>query len=75
MLVEEAAKKLGMSTQTLRIALRQKLFPFGVGIKTSENRWTYYINEKRLEKYLEGKDDESEQIGDTNLSLLSTTAN
>lgn len=54
MLVSEAAKKLGMNTQTLRLALQQRLFPFGEAIKTSENRYTYYINEKRLERYLEG---------------------
>lgn len=54
MLVSEAAKKLDMNTQTLRLALQQRLFPFGVAVKTSENRFTYYINPKRLEKYLEG---------------------
>jgi hypothetical protein len=54
MLVEEAAKKLGMSTQTLRLALQQGKFNFGVAVKTSENRWTYYINPTRLQKYLEG---------------------
>ena len=54
MLVSEAAEKLGMNTQTLRLALQQRLFPFGVAVKTSENRWTYYINQKRLERYLEG---------------------
>lgn len=54
MLVSEAAKKLGMSTQTLRMALQQGLFPFGVAIKTSENRYTYKIFDNRLEKYLEG---------------------
>jgi hypothetical protein len=56
LLVSEAAEKLGMSTQTLRLALRQGLFNFGTAVKTSENRWTYYINPTRLEKYLEGKD-------------------
>lgn len=54
MLVSEAAKKLGMNTQTLRLALQQKLFPFGVAIKTSENRFTYYINENQLENYVKG---------------------
>ena len=54
MLVSDAAKKLGMNTQTLRLALQQRLFPFGEAIKTSENRYTYYINEKRLERYLGG---------------------
>ena len=41
-LVSEAAKQLGMSTQTLRLALQQGLFPFGCAIKTSTNRYTYY---------------------------------
>lgn len=54
MLVSEAAKKLGMSTQTLRLALQQGRFDFGTAIKTSERRWTYYINPNRLSQYLEG---------------------
>ena len=52
MLVSTAAKMIGMSTQTLRLALQQNLFDFGVAIKTSENRYTYYINEERLKEYL-----------------------
>lgn len=54
MLPEEAAKRLGMSTQTLRLALQQGLFPFGVAVRTSQKRYTYKIFETRLEKYLEG---------------------
>ena len=60
MLVSEAAKKLGMSAQTLRIALRQGKFPFGVAIKTSENRYTYYINELHFSNYLKGVPDDEE---------------
>ena len=56
MLVEHAAKKLGLSTQTLRLALQQGKFSFGVAVKTSENRYTYYINPARLEIYLRGAD-------------------
>lgn len=59
MLVSEAAKKLDMNTQTLRLALQQGLFPFGVAVKTSENRYTYKIFKNRLEKYLEGTDYET----------------
>ena len=63
-LPSEAAEKLGMSTQTLRIGLQQGLFPFGEAIKTTsaenskcgKDRWTYYINEERLNKYLEARD-------------------
>lgn len=54
MLVSEAAKQLEMNTQTLRLALQQGLFDFGVAVRTSPNRYTYYINESRLEKYLGG---------------------
>lgn len=56
MLVETAAKRLNMSPQTLRLALQQRVFPFGVAVKTSENRYTYKIFPKRLELYLEGAD-------------------
>ena len=55
MLVEDAAKKLQMNPQTLRLALQQGLFPFGVAVKTSENRYTYKIFDNRLEKYLKGE--------------------
>lgn len=56
MLVSQAAKELGMNTQTLRLALQQDKFPFGVAVKTSPNRWTYYINADRLKRYLEVRD-------------------
>lgn len=74
MLPEEAAKRLGMSTQTLRLALQQNLFPFGVAVKTSKNRYTYAIFETRLEKYLEGLDYETKNTnrndGSRNLNWL-----
>lgn len=60
MIVEDAAKILKMNPQTLRLALQQNLFPFGVAVKTSENRYTYKIFETRLEKYLEGTDYEKQ---------------
>ena len=59
MLVSEAAKQLGMTTQTLRMALQQSRFDFGTAVKTSEHRWTYYINERRFERYLEGESNAS----------------
>jgi hypothetical protein len=62
MRVDEAAKKLGMSTQTLRLALQQRLFPFGEAVKTSSNRYTYYISPRRLQLYLEGVEYERQVI-------------
>ena len=55
MLVSEAAKKLDMNTQTLRLGLQQHLFPFGEAILTSPNRYVYHINEAALDKYLKGE--------------------
>jgi hypothetical protein len=58
--VADAAKKLGMSAQGLRIALQRGRFSqFGVAWK-NEQKWSYYINRARLEQYLkaEGVNDE-----------------
>lgn len=52
MTINEAAKRLGLSPQSLRMALRQGLFDFGVAIKTSKHRYTYYINENKFKEYL-----------------------
>lgn len=59
MLVEDAAKRLSMNPQTLRLALQQGLMPFGVAVKTSPKRYTYKIFPERLEKYLKGMDYEN----------------
>ncbi len=41
-----AAKILGMTHTTVRKGLQQGVFPWGYTIKTSANRWTYFINAK-----------------------------
>ena len=52
--VKDASKLLGISEQGLRLALQQKLFSeFGVAVK-HKDEYSYYINRKRLERYLEG---------------------
>lgn len=55
LLVSDAAKKLGITPQTLRLGLQQDKFPFGTAIKTSQKRYVYYINEKLLLQYLGGE--------------------
>lgn len=54
--IQEAAKLLDISEQCLRVGLQQDKFPFGHAIKSSEKRFVYYINRKRLEVYLGGKE-------------------
>ena len=52
--IKDASKLLGISEQGLRLALQQRLFvEFGVAVK-HKDEYSYYINRKRLEKYLEG---------------------
>ena len=77
MLVSEAAKKLGMNTNTLRLALQQDLFPeFGKAILTTKaekssvgkQRYTYVIFPNKLEQYLKGKDYEKNSV-DTDIDL------
>lgn len=46
--VEKAAKLLQMNHNTVRKGLQQGVFPWGYAIKTSENRWCYFINAKRF---------------------------
>ena len=46
--VKIAAKLLGMNHNTVRKGLQQGVFPWGYAIKTSENRWCYFINAKRF---------------------------
>lgn len=48
MLPEEAAVFLGMDKGTVRKGLQQGVFPWGYAIKTSENRWAYFINAVRF---------------------------
>lgn len=48
MLVEDAARLLSMNQNTVRKGLQQGVFPWGYAIKTSENRWTYFINARRF---------------------------
>lgn len=53
--VEQAAKRLGVTPQFLRMGLRANKFPFGVAVKM-QKRWVYYINANRFERYLAGED-------------------
>lgn len=53
--VEQAAAKMGVTPQFLRLGLRAGRFPFGVAIKF-EKQWRYYINPIRFRKWMAGED-------------------
>ena len=50
LLPEVAAKYLGMDKGTVRRGLQQGVFPWGYAVRTSENRWAYFINARRFEE-------------------------
>lgn len=43
-----AAKLMHMNHNTVRKGLQQGVFPWGYAIRTSENRWVYFINAVRF---------------------------
>lgn len=51
--IREAAERMGIPEQGLRLALQQDRFSFGTAIQGK--RWRYYINRERFEKYLIGE--------------------
>lgn len=46
--INTAAKLLQMNHVTVRKGLQQGVFPWGYAIRTSDNRWVYFINAKRF---------------------------
>lgn len=50
--VNECAEILNIGEQTLREALKQGKFPFGVAVKTTEKRWTFWISKNKVEEYI-----------------------
>ncbi len=48
--VTVVAKVMHMNHNTVRKGLQQGVFPWGYGIKTSENRWVYFINALRFQE-------------------------
>lgn len=49
--VAEAARRLGVSQQFIRIGLQRKILPFGHAVKMSD-RFTYHLSEKLLNEYI-----------------------
>lgn len=49
--VAEAARRMGVSQQFVRIGLQRGILPIGYAVKMSD-RYTYYISEKKLKEYI-----------------------
>lgn len=46
--VEQAAKLMGKTPSYVRLGLQQRVFPWGYGVQTGENRWSYWIGKRRF---------------------------
>lgn len=60
MKVTECAKLLNKSPQFVRIGLQRGILPFGVAIRINGSKYTYFINEYQVKKYL-GLDEKDEK--------------
>lgn len=54
--VTEAAARMGVNPQFLRMGLRLGRFPFGTAVQMPGGRWSYYINAERFRRYMAGED-------------------
>lgn len=52
--VKEAAERLNVSQQFVRLGLQRDKLPFGVAVKMS-SKYTYHISKKLLDEYV-GRD-------------------
>ena len=46
--VHEVAVLMHKHTNTIALGLQQGVFPWGYAIRTSEHRWSYFVNAKRF---------------------------
>ena len=56
LLVNDAAKAMGVTGDFLREALKQDKFPFGAAVKMKK-RYAYYINPTQFAEYMRGDTD------------------
>jgi len=50
--VKEAANKLNVGVQLLRLAIQQDKYDWGVAVKVGKNKYTYKLNRERFNKYM-----------------------
>ena len=50
--IQDASKIMHMTEQFIRLGLRQQRLPIGIAVKTTDNRWTYDVQEHLIKEYL-----------------------
>ena len=49
--VFEAAELMGVSPQFIRAGLQQEALPFGLALRISSKKYTYFISKKKFTEY------------------------
>ena len=50
--VKEAANRLNIGVQPLRLAIQQNKYDWGVAVKVGKNKYTYILNRERFNRYM-----------------------
>lgn len=50
--VKEAANRLKIGVQPLRLAIQQDKYDWGVAVKVGKNKYTYILNREKFNRYM-----------------------
>lgn len=50
--IKEAAETMNKSQQFVRVALQQKMLPFGAAVKMPSGKYSYYISPKKFYEFI-----------------------
>lgn len=56
--VKEASQQLGISEAAVRILMKRGKLPIGMAIQMTGVRYTYYISQDMLDRYIRGEGEE-----------------
>lgn len=54
--VKEAAERLGIPAASVRILMKRGKLPIGIATQLTGERYTFYISEEMLDRYIRGDD-------------------
>lgn len=52
MSVAEAAERMGVSRQFVRVGLQKGIFPWGYAVQISAGRFTYFISRQKFSEFV-----------------------
>lgn len=59
--VKEASQQLGISEAAVRILMKRGRLPIGMAVQMTGKKFTFYISQDMLDRYINGKEDTNVQ--------------